>query len=32
MVLKELEALDLDENTIVIVWGYPGWHLGDQKV
>ncbi|MBJ7882983.1 sulfatase [Gelidibacter salicanalis] len=32
MILSELKALDLEENTIVVVWGDHGWHLGDQKV
>ncbi len=29
-VLDELKALGLDDNTIVVVWGDHGWHLGDQ--
>ncbi|MEX0288228.1 MAG: sulfatase [Flavobacteriaceae bacterium] len=29
---KELKALDLDDNTIIILWGDHGWHLGDQRV
>lgn len=28
-VLNELERLELDENTMIIVWGAHGWHLGD---
>ncbi len=28
----ELESLDLHENTIVVIWGDHGWHLGDQRV
>jgi arylsulfatase A-like enzyme len=28
-VLEELDKLGLRENTIVIVWGDHGWHLGD---
>ncbi|WP_084454697.1 sulfatase [Algoriphagus terrigena] len=28
-VLAELERLNLDENTIVVLWGDHGWHLGD---
>ncbi len=31
-ILKELQSQGLDENTIVIVWGDHGWHLGDQRV
>lgn len=31
-VLNELETLGLAENTIVVVWGDHGWHLGDQLV
>jgi len=30
--LKELKALDMDKNTIVVIWGDHGWHLGDQRV
>ncbi len=32
MVLGELERLGLAKNTIVVVWGDHGWHLGDQLV
>lgn len=28
-VLDELKKLDLEKNTIVVVWGDHGWHLGD---
>lgn len=28
-VLDELRRLDLDQNTIVVLWGDNGWHLGD---
>jgi arylsulfatase A-like enzyme len=31
-VLDRLEALGLAENTIVVLWGDHGWHLGDQRV
>ena len=31
-VLQELEKLKLEENTIVVVWGDHGWHLGDQTI
>ena len=31
-VLTELEQSGEAENTIVIVWGDHGWHLGDQRV
>ncbi len=24
--------MDLDENTIVVLWGDHGWHLGDQRI
>lgn len=30
--MDELEKQDLDENTIVVVWGDHGWHLGDHRV
>jgi iduronate 2-sulfatase len=28
-VLDELKKLDLEKNTIVVLWGDHGWHLGD---
>ncbi|MCD6333275.1 MAG: sulfatase [Bacteroidales bacterium] len=31
-VLDELKRLGLDNNTIVVVWGDHGWHLGDHRV
>lgn len=31
-ILTELEQQDLRDNTIVVVWGDHGWHLGDHRV
>ena len=31
-VLDELKALELEEDTIVVVWGDHGWHLGDHNI
>lgn len=30
--VEELESSGLAENTIVVIWGDHGWHLGDQRV
>ncbi len=30
--VAELKALDLDKNTIIVIWGDHGWHLGDHRV
>ncbi len=31
-VLKALEESGLDNNTVVVLWGDHGWHLGDQRI
>lgn len=31
-VLDELKSLGLDKNTIVVLWGDHGWHLGDYGI
>ena len=31
-VLTELTRLDLEKNTIVVLWGDHGWHLGDHGI
>lgn len=31
-ILAELDALGLSENTIVVLWGDHGWHLGDHGI
>ena len=30
--LRELKSTGLDKNTIIVIWGDHGWHLGDQRV
>ncbi len=30
-ILDELKALGMDENTIIIIWGDHGWHLGEHN-
>ena len=32
LVLDELKRLELEDNTIVILWGDHGWNLGDHKL
>jgi iduronate 2-sulfatase len=32
LVLSELEKLGLDGNTVVVLWGDHGWHLGEHAV
>ena len=31
-VINELERLDLHKNTIIVLWGDHGWHLGDYGI
>lgn len=31
-VLEALEKNNLSQNTIIVIWGDHGWHLGDQRV
>ncbi|MGJ8641007.1 MAG: sulfatase [Opitutaceae bacterium] len=31
-VLDQLKASNLDQNTIVVIWGDHGWHLGDHTI
>lgn len=31
-ILEELKSLELDRNTIIVLWGDHGWHLGDHTV
>lgn len=30
--VQELKSSGLDKNTIIVIWGDHGWHLGDQRV
>ncbi len=30
--IQKLKSTGLDKNTIVVVWGDHGWHLGDQRI
>ena len=32
VLIDEVKALGLEENTIIVIWGDHGWHLGDQRV
>ena len=32
IMLKKLKETGADKNTVVIVWGDHGWHLGEQKI
>ncbi|WP_242206058.1 sulfatase [Aestuariivivens insulae] len=31
-IVDQIKSLGLDDNTIIVVWGDHGWHLGDQQV
>ncbi|HMF73134.1 MAG TPA: sulfatase [Flavitalea sp.] len=31
-VINELKKLGLDKNTVIVLWGDHGWHLGDDRV
>ena len=32
LIVNEINSCGLGENTIIVVWGDHGWHLGDQQV
>ncbi|MBV6647197.1 MAG: sulfatase [Cyclobacteriaceae bacterium] len=32
LIVNEVNKLDLNENTIIVIWGDHGWHLGDQQL
>ena len=31
-ILKKLKDAGLDENTVIVLWGDHGWHLGEQQI
>ncbi|WP_236959072.1 sulfatase [Joostella atrarenae] len=31
-IVDEIKAQGLDKNTIIVIWGDHGWHLGDQQI
>ncbi len=32
LLIDKLKTLELDQNTIIVVWGDHGWHLGDHQM